>query len=177
MTHKRDGKISSLLEVVWQHNWLFVGSGLVAKLAAYGYSGSANPLNPMKLFIAQDRSPNQDGGLPHFDPSSLRRSAPSCCRLSLPMQNFGECKELLLEFANLYPKIILILDALDECDKLKRCMLVEIFNYLVDYASRPVKIFISSRPDGDIKERFKSRSNIEIQATDISRFVESESTY
>jgi hypothetical protein len=31
--HKRDGKISSLLEVVWQHNWLFVGSGLVAKIA------------------------------------------------------------------------------------------------------------------------------------------------
>ena len=90
------------------------------------------------------------------------------------MQNFGECKELLLEFANL--KIILILDALDECDKHKRCMLVEIFDYLVDYASRPVKIFISSRPDGDIKERFKSRSNIEIQATDISRFVESEIT-
>jgi hypothetical protein len=26
-------KISSLLEVVWQHNWLFVGSGLVAKIA------------------------------------------------------------------------------------------------------------------------------------------------
>jgi hypothetical protein len=33
--HKRDSKISSLLEVVWQHNWLFVGSGLVAKIVAY----------------------------------------------------------------------------------------------------------------------------------------------
>ena len=40
------------------------------------------------------------------------------------------------------------------------------------------KIFISSRPDGDMKDKFKSRMNIEIQATDnhddISIFVKRE---
>lgn len=92
----------------------------------------------------------------------------------------GDCKELLLAFINLYPKTTFILDALDECDAYKRGVLIEIFDYFVDNASRPVKIFISSRPDGDIKDRFKSSANIAIQATDnhndISRFVENEIT-
>lgn len=91
-----------------------------------------------------------------------------------------DCKELLLAFINLYPKTTFILDALDECDAYKRGELIEIFDYFVENASRPVKIFISSRPDGDIKERFNSSANISIQATDnhsdISRFVENEIT-
>lgn len=81
---------------------------------------------------------------------------------------------------NIYPKTTLILDALDECEKYERGVLTEILDYLVDNALRPVKVFISSRPDSDIKERFKSKANIEIQATnnhsDICRFVENEIT-
>lgn len=99
-------------------------------------------------------------------------------RLEASEPTIGECKELLLEFINLYPKTTLILDALDECGKHERRVLIEIFVYFLACASRPVKIFISSRPDGDIKEIFKSRANIEIQAIDnhddISRFVEGE---
>lgn len=90
------------------------------------------------------------------------------------------CRDLLLEFINLYPKTTLVLDALDECDERKRGALIETFDYFLHHASRPVKIFISSRPDGDIKERFNSGANIEIQATDnhddIATFVESEIT-
>lgn len=90
----------------------------------------------------------------------------------------NDCKELILEFLNIYPKTTLILDALDECKKEKRRDLIEMFDYFLAHASRPVKIFISSRPDGDIRERFKNLANIEIQATDnhgdISRFVETE---
>lgn len=92
----------------------------------------------------------------------------------------ADCKDLILEFINLYPKTTLVLDALDECDKHKRHELIGAFDYFLDHALRPVKIFISSRPDGDIKERFKSLANIEIQATDnhhdISKFVKSEIT-
>jgi hypothetical protein len=89
-----------------------------------------------------------------------------------------DCKDLLLDFINLYPKTTLVLDALDECDKDQRGALIEVLDFLLDRAKRPVKIFISSRPDGDIKENFKTRVNIEIQATDnygdISRFVQIE---
>lgn len=101
-------------------------------------------------------------------------------RLKASYLSIDVCKGLLLEFINLYPKTTLVLDALDECDKRKRGVLIETFDYLLDQALRPVKIFISSRPDGDIRERFKGRANIEIQATDnhddIATFVESEIT-
>jgi Cdc6-like AAA superfamily ATPase len=101
-------------------------------------------------------------------------------RLKASELSMDVCKGLLLEFINLYPKTTLVLDALDECDKRKRGVLIETFDYFLDHALRPIKIFISSRPDGDIKERFKGRVNIEIQATDnhddIATFVQSEIT-
>ena len=90
------------------------------------------------------------------------------------------CRGLLLELINLYPKTTLVLDALDECDNRKRGILHGTFEYFLDHSLRPVKIFISSRPDSDIKERFKGRANIEIQAADnhddIATFVKSEIT-
>jgi ankyrin repeat domain-containing protein 50 len=101
-------------------------------------------------------------------------------RLKASELSVDDCKDLLLKFINLYPKTTLVLDALDECDKHTRGVLIETFDHFLDHASKPVKIFISSRPDGDIKERLKSRANIEIQATDnhddIATFVESEIT-
>jgi hypothetical protein len=100
------------------------------------------------------------------------------CRLKASGPTMGDCKKLLLELVNIYPRTTLILDALDECEKHKRLELIEILDHLLDKASNPVKIFISSRPDGDIKERLKDRANIGINANDnqddISRFVSSE---
>jgi hypothetical protein len=58
--------------------------------------------------------------------------------------------------------------------------LIAILDHVLAEALNPVKIFISSRPDGDIKERLRDRANIGINATDnqddISRFVNSEIT-
>jgi ankyrin repeat domain-containing protein 50 len=100
------------------------------------------------------------------------------CRLKASELTMNDCKELLLELLNIYPRTTLVLDALDECEKHKRLELIELMDHLLAEASNPVKIFISSRPDGDIKERLKDRANIAIDATknqyDISRFVNSE---
>jgi Cdc6-like AAA superfamily ATPase len=100
------------------------------------------------------------------------------CRLKASEPTMGDCKEILLELVNIYPRTTLVVDALDECEKHKRLELIETIDHLLAEASNPVKIFISSRPDGDIKERSKDRANIEINATDnhddISKFVNSE---
>ena len=99
-------------------------------------------------------------------------------RLKASEPTMNDCKVLLRELVDSYPKTTLILDALDECEKHNRRELIEFFDYLLCHASKPVKIFISSRPDGDIRERFKDRANIEIRAIDndddISKFVVSE---
>jgi ankyrin repeat domain-containing protein 50 len=88
------------------------------------------------------------------------------------------CKSLILDLVNLYPRTTIILDALDECDQVEREFLVETFENLLRDAVNPVKIFISSRPDGDIKDSLQSYSNITIQASDndddIATFVRGE---
>jgi ankyrin repeat domain-containing protein 50 len=100
------------------------------------------------------------------------------CRLNASGPTMGDCKSLLLDLVNTYPRTTLILDALDECEKHKRLELIAILDHVLAEALNPVRIFISSRPDGDIKERLRDRANIGINATDtqddISRYVSSE---
>jgi hypothetical protein len=67
------------------------------------------------------------------------------------------------------------LDALDECEVQNQVDLIEVFDYLLAQAFNPLKIFISSRPDYNIRRKLKDRANIEIQANDnyddITKFV------
>jgi hypothetical protein len=92
----------------------------------------------------------------------------------------SECRELLLDFINIYPQTTLVLDALDECEVQDRLELIRVFDHILAQASNPLKIFISSRPNPDIKSKLKGRSNIEIESKDnyddITRFVKSEIT-
>ena len=78
-----------------------------------------------------------------------------------------ESFNLLLQLIESYPQITLVVDALDECNKETRASFMEKLNTLVSgKSSNLVKIFISSRPDLDIKHRFSDGSNMEIRATD-----------
>lgn len=92
--------------------------------------------------------------------------------------DFDVCKFQLLASVNLYPKTTLVLDALDECDSQSRNQLVKVVEFLLSRSERPLKIFISSRPDDDIRECFASLPNIRIRATDnqmdIEKFVSEE---
>ncbi|RYP31190.1 hypothetical protein DL766_004498 [Monosporascus sp. MC13-8B] len=89
-----------------------------------------------------------------------------------------DCREQLLESVNLYPRTTLVLDALDECEPDSRGELVKTVDILLSKSRRPLKVFISSRPDRDIRKRFLDRPNIEIYAThnekDIQKFVHEE---
>lgn len=77
-----------------------------------------------------------------------------------------ECVDLLLQYVNTYPQTTLILDALDECDDRTRKQLIIALDDVLDHSSKPIKIFISSRPNPDIRYRFESGPNVGIQATD-----------
>lgn len=96
-------------------------------------------------------------------------------RLKGSDMSFHICGQYLLELLNTYPKTTLILDALDECEPDSRSRLYETIDFLLEQSLRPVKIFISSRPDGDIRHQFLERPNIEIHArssqSDIEKFV------
>jgi hypothetical protein len=88
---------------------------------------------------------------------------------------FEACREQLLESVNLYSRTTLVLDALDECEPGSRRKLVDMIKLLLSKSERPLKVFISSRPDQDIRSQFLSEPNIEILARhnkkDIEKFV------
>ncbi|KAI0440072.1 hypothetical protein F4803DRAFT_528891 [Xylaria telfairii] len=87
----------------------------------------------------------------------------------------GSCQDYLIRLLNLYPRAALILDALDECHPEERTRLLDFFDSIPSKSSKPVRIFISSRPEGDIHQRLVHLPSIEIQATDneddIAKFV------
>ncbi|KAI3009640.1 hypothetical protein CBS147346_1978 [Aspergillus niger] len=80
--------------------------------------------------------------------------------------DFKRCRTLLTESLNLYPRTTLVLDAFDECDPASRGDLLQLFQDLLSSSTRPVKLFIASRPDGDVQQQVRSHPNIDIQATD-----------
>lgn len=86
-----------------------------------------------------------------------------------------ESESILLRLVNSYPHVTIILDALDECARDTRIWLIKLFDALVKKSTNPVKILISSRPDEDIKDRFKEGPNMEISARDnhddVAKFV------
>lgn len=69
----------------------------------------------------------------------------------------------------------IIIDALDECDPVERYNLFESLDKIVEHSSNVVKVFLTSRADGDIVCRLNNTPNIYIDAQknklDIQRFI------
>lgn len=72
----------------------------------------------------------------------------------------------------------IIIDALDECDPRSRYQLFESLDTIVQKSPNVVKVFLTSRNDGDIVCRLNNTPNIYINAqknkSDIERFIETE---
>lgn len=89
-----------------------------------------------------------------------------------------DSQTLLADLLQIYPQVTLVVDALDECDRDTRSTFIKTLDTLVENSSKPVKIFISSRRDRDIKHRFENGPNVGINATDnqndIAIFVDHE---
>lgn len=77
---------------------------------------------------------------------------------------FEESSIILGQLADALSTLTVVLDALDECEQDSRMQLVKLFSEQIARSSKPIKIFMSSRPDRDIKDRLKSEPNLEIDA-------------
>src|ERR1700753_1061183 len=82
---------------------------------------------------------------------------------------------LILELAEFYPVITIVIDALDECNLEKRADLVDALERLLQDSSTLIKVFISSRDDQDIVFRLKEYPNLEISSNkngdDLNNFI------
>ncbi|KAF4974626.1 hypothetical protein FZEAL_8485 [Fusarium zealandicum] len=87
-----------------------------------------------------------------------------------------DCRRLLTEMLAVYSQTTIVIDGLDECNKETRHELLDILDELLSSSSHPIKIFIASRNDGDLKARYQEGRHLEIQATDnqgdIEQFVQ-----
>ncbi|UQC83062.1 uncharacterized protein CLUP02_08553 [Colletotrichum lupini] len=84
----------------------------------------------------------------------------------------SECKRFVRDMVNAYPRSILVLDGLDECEENSRSQIVRFFRDLVKESDRPVKIFISSRPEADILELMGTSTCIQISTADNEKDIE-----
>ncbi|KAL7929849.1 hypothetical protein V8C35DRAFT_172664 [Trichoderma chlorosporum] len=87
---------------------------------------------------------------------------------------YKDCTDLILESLNLYSKSTIILDALDETD-ITTYNLCTILIEIMEKSKRPIKIFISTRPDRAYLKAFENKSVIALDAnnqqTDIEMFL------
>ena len=85
-----------------------------------------------------------------------------------------EAERLLQIQMKCYRRTTLIVDALDECDRSSRVLLIAALYRLVNDIPN-LRIIISSRPDDDIKRKLEDKGKLEIDATknqeDIKKFV------
>lgn len=91
-----------------------------------------------------------------------------------------ETRGLILQLTEHYPTVIIIIDALDECNPATRKDLLAAIEFLLRESPRLVKIFVSSRDDQDIMYKLQGYPNLELSSDrnsgDIAKFVESETS-
>ncbi|KAL8645974.1 MAG: hypothetical protein Q9210_006409 [Variospora velana] len=121
---------------------------------------ASQPIHPavIREHDKRQRDANEDG----LDP----------LRLSL-----RDCKDLVLEITDQLPAIIVI-DALDECDPLRRHQLLQALRDIVINSNNLVKVMVSSRDDADIVCRLNNVPNVYIRSDDngidVERYIDLE---
>ena len=130
-----------------------------------------DPISVLRSFVRQ-LSTTRDGGAIHASAVRLYHKKKQTGFASGELDQ-NECVDLLLQYVNAYPQTTLILDALDECDQ--NLDIIKTLDNIIRESLKPIKIFISSRPDENIKERFEKGPNVSIKATDndndIAKFI------
>ena len=129
----------------------------------------------MRSFVRQLSTPQDSDMIPScIEKRYAEKEKPGFASSGL---TFRECCALVSELVGMYTKVTLVLDALDECDRSTRRLLVNEIDKLVSGStSCVIKVFISSRPDKDIKHHFQGGPNVCISATDngadIKKFID-----
>ncbi|CAG8939028.1 unnamed protein product [Penicillium salamii] len=82
------------------------------------------------------------------------------------------CKEQIIKSLSQYSQITLVLDALDECAE-PRKELFDLIDSLVSQSDCLVRVFVSSRPEPEIEERFRDELTIKTEVPDVKDDIRS----
>lgn len=122
-------------------------------------------------------SPGEQSSFP-VPVSSVYRKRQKDADLS-NLLSVSECKDLLISLSAGFLRTTIIVDALDECDKDTRGSLFKVLEKVVSISkNNPVKVFVTSRDDGDLRKRFENSPNVYIQerdnSGDINNYIKTE---
>lgn len=98
------------------------------------------------------------------------------------MLSVTESKNLLIDLSAGFLRTTIVVDALDECDPYTRGSLCDVLEQVVSSSSflnqNPVKVFVTSRDDGDLRKMFEDSPNVYIQerdnSQDVSHYIKTE---
>jgi ATP/maltotriose-dependent transcriptional regulator MalT len=86
-----------------------------------------------------------------------------------------ECRDLTIELTEAYSRTTIAIDALDECGREDRADLVEVLEYIIDNSPSLVKVFVTSREEGDLRLSIQAHSGVQVtwveNGADIEKFV------
>jgi hypothetical protein len=88
--------------------------------------------------------------------------------------DYDETVKVLLDIFNQNPTNYIIIDGLDQCEPRTRYEFISTLHYIVEKSSSVIKLFVSTRPETDIINRFGSNLQISVQtenSTDISDYI------
>jgi len=92
----------------------------------------------------------------------------------LPAEEAGR---LLVKLASHYAQTTIVVDGLDECDRQTRHELMDALEKVIEDSTSLVKVFVASRDDRDLVDRYMSGNNLWVEAShnraDIAKFVQS----
>lgn len=71
----------------------------------------------------------------------------------------------------MFPHTTIVLDALDECEPSTREALLDSLVAVPSATTAPVKVFVTSRDDADLRRRFAARPDVYMRDGDIARCV------
>jgi len=132
-----------------------------------------DPLSILRSYVRQLSTSLGKPGYIRKQLGHVRREARRKGWSGLSLQS---CRDQLVESVDIYTTTTLVLDALDECDMTVLDQFIVAIEDVLSQTSNVLRVFISSRPDREIRRQFSSRPNIEIQAkdnkADIGKFLD-----
>lgn len=115
------------------------------------------------------------------NPSSMQTKLLNACKEARSKgTNFrlNQCEDQILASMDIYQQTTLVIDAMDECDSDSRDQFLDVLNSFMSKAKRPLRIFISSRPDSDIESQLENTPSMNISASDnrddIKKYLQAE---
>jgi hypothetical protein len=138
--------------------------------------GRSNPANILASVVRQLSC--LEPGLPLLDPVVTAYKKRETQGFASGALRIDESVALILQLVERYPLTTIVIDALDECHPTKRADLLDGLETILQHSPSLVKLFVSSRDDGDIVCQLSRCPNLYItperNGNDIEAFVKTE---